>query len=136
MRSFTLDYRPGLPAGQILAIGRSGSGARSGRNARLRDLARGHGSDPARTKIAIEEWKAQSGTWDRGERDPEYEYAPCFPERVPGLVGDEQDHVRCQHLDHARVFVVWQRMIGHLCPNENPARTGSRPGRSRPRTRS
>lgn len=120
MRSFTLDYRPGLPTrGQILAIGQFWFRRKIKDGTPVYVILRAGTEGSGPDKIAIEEWKAQSGTWDWAERDPEYEYAPCFQSGSPALWGDEQDHVRCQHTDHARVFVVASDMIGHLCPNEN-----------------
>ena len=121
MRSFTLDYRPGLPTrGQVLAIGQFWFRRKikdgTPEYVILRAGVEGSGPD----QIAIEIWNAQTSSWDWAERDPSIEYAPCYRGGSPALWGDEHDHVRCQHTGHAKVFVVASDMIGHLCPGENP----------------
>ena len=123
MRSFTLDYRPGLPTrGQIMTISQFWFRRKikdgSPEYVVLRAGMEGSGPD----QIAIEQWNEQAKAWDWAENDPTLEYAPCYRGGSPALWGDEQDHVQCQHTDHARA---------RTC-----ARTSSRPVRSRPRARS
>ena len=120
MRSFTLDYRPGLPTrGQIMTVSQFWFRRKikdgTPEYVVLRAGVEGSGPD----QIAIEQWNDQAKTWDWAENDPTLEYAPCHRGGSPALWGDEQDLVLCQHTDHAKIYIVASDMIGLLCPGSN-----------------